>query len=357
MDILIFIFAVFALLGILDLITGSRFGLGPEFERGIQLIGSITLSMLGMLCLVPIISEVISPVILPLAEFLHLDPSVFPAMLLANDMGGAPLSTELALNSGIGSYNALVTSAMMGVTVSFTIPVALKLIEPEYQKDAMLGILCGVCTIPVGSIAGGLVAGIPLGQLLGNTVPVAVFAVMIAVGLIKAPTLSVRILTVFGKLVTALILAGLGLGLFQYLTGVTLLKGLSPVEEHFHVFFNVAFILAGVFPLIKVLSALLKKPLAVVSERIGINDIAALGLLTSLASAYPTFGMVRQMNRKGIIMNLAFSVSAAFVFGGHLAYTIMFDESMTLPVITAKLSAGFASLIVAHFVGRKEDKA
>ena len=86
---------------------------------------------------------------------------------------------------------------------------------------------------------------------------------------------------------------------------------------------------------------------------IGINDIAALGLLTSLASVYPVFGLVNRMNRKGIIMNMAFGVSAAFVFGGHLAYTIMFDASMTLPVIIAKLTAGFAALIVAHFVGRE----
>ncbi|MBQ4051756.1 MAG: ethanolamine utilization protein EutH [Oscillospiraceae bacterium] len=354
MDTLIFIFACFALLGIIDCIIGNRFGLGAEFERGIQILGAVTLSMLGMLCLVPVISDLISPVIVPLAEFLHLDPSVFPAMLLANDMGGAPLSTELAFDPLTGLYNGLVVSTMMGVTVSFTIPVALKIIDPEYHKDSMLGILCGVCTIPVGCIAGGLVAAMPFGTLIINCIPITVFAVIIAFGLVKAPDLSVKILTVFGKAVTALIMFGLGVGIFQYLTGIILLPTLSPVEEHFHIFFNVAFILAGVFPLIKVLSAILKKPLELISKLIGINDIAALGLLTSLASVYPTFGLIKDMNRKGIIMNMAFGVSAAFVFGGHLAYTIMYDASMTPAVIVGKLAAGFASLVVAHFVGKKD---
>ena len=108
MDILIFIFASFSLLGIVDCIIGNRFGLGGEFERGIQILGAVTLSMMGMLCLVPVISDVISPVVVPLAEFLHLDPSVFPAMLLANDMGGAPLSKELASYPLIGLYKGLV---------------------------------------------------------------------------------------------------------------------------------------------------------------------------------------------------------------------------------------------------------
>lgn len=354
MDTLIFIFACFALLGVIDCIIGNRLGLGAEFERGIHILGAVTLSMLGMLCLVPVISDLISPVIVPLAAFLHLDPSVFPAMLLANDMGGAPLSTTLAADPAVGLYNGLVVSAMLGVTVSFTIPVALKMIGPEFHKDSMLGILCGVCTIPVGCITGGLTAGLPFGTMIVNCIPVTVFAVIIAFGLVKAPELSVKILTVFGKAVTALIMFGLGVGIFQYLTGIVLMPTLSPVEEHFHIFFNVAFILAGVFPLIKVLSAILKKPLELVSKLIGINDMAALGLLTSLASVYPVFGLVDRMNRKGIVMNMAFGVSAAFVFGGHLAYTIMFDASMTLPVIVAKLSAGFAALVVAHFVGKEE---
>ena len=35
MDILIFIFASFSLLGIVDCIIGNRLGIGKEFERGI----------------------------------------------------------------------------------------------------------------------------------------------------------------------------------------------------------------------------------------------------------------------------------------------------------------------------------
>ncbi|MBQ4051758.1 MAG: ethanolamine utilization protein EutH, partial [Oscillospiraceae bacterium] len=118
--------------------------------------------------------------------------------------------------------------------------------------------------------------------------------------------------------------------------------------------FNLTFLLAGVFPFIKVLSTLLKKPLSALSKMIGINDMAALGLLTTLASSTPTFGLVEKMDRKGIVLNMAFAVSAAFVLGDHLAFTMMFDASFAPAMIVGKFAAGFAALAVAHFAaGRK----
>ena len=353
MEYLILVFAVFAVLGVIDAIFGNRFGLGAEFEKGIQLAGTLTLAMLGMLCLIPVLSKLLSPVILPAAEFLHLDPSVFSAMLIANDMGGAPLSAELAADKQMGLYNGLVTGSMMGVAVSFTIPAALKMIPKERHADSMLGILCGVCTIPVGCIAGGLAAGLPVLPLLINCIPVALFAAVIALGLIKAPDLSVKLLTYFGKGIYALIMVGLGLGLFQYLTGISILEGISPAEEHFAMLFHLTFLLSGVFPFIKVLSTVLKKPLAALSKVIGINDIASLGLLTTLASSTPTFGLVEKMDRRGTVLNMAFTVSAAFVLGDHLAFTVMFDASFAPAMIAGKFAAGIAALIVAHFAVKR----
>mgnify|MGYP002516412304 CR=1 FL=1 len=37
--------------------------------------------------------------------------------------------------------------------------------------------------------------------------------------------------------------------------------------------------------------------------------------------------IAEKMDRKGIVLNMAFAVSAAFVLGDHLAFTMMFDAS------------------------------
>ena len=54
-----------------------------------------------------------------------------------------------------------------------------------------------------------------------------------------------------------------------------------------------------------------------------------------------------KMNKKGVVVNAAFAVSAAFVFGGHLAFTMAFDASYVLPVIVGKLVSGACAIALA----------
>ena len=57
-----------------------------------------------------------------------------------------------------------------------------------------------------------------------------------------------------------------------------------------------------------------------------------------------------KMDQKGVMLNSAFAVSAAFTFAGHLAFTVAFDPSYLLPVIVGKITAGILSVIVAGIV-------
>ena len=47
------------------------------------------------------------------------------------------------------------------------------------------------------------------------------------------------------------------------------------------------------------------------------------------------------------MLNSAFSVSAAFVFGSHLAFTMSMNPDYVVSMIVGKLVAGIASLFVA----------
>lgn len=51
------------------------------------------------------------------------------------------------------------------------------------------------------------------------------------------------------------------------------------------------------------------------------------------------------MNPKGKLLNVAFAVSAAFVFGDHLGFTAGVNSEMIFPVIVGKLVAGITALI------------
>ena len=149
MNAITIIMVVFSMLGAADRIFGSRFGLGKEFERGFMLLGTMALSMIGMIVISPWIADILAPVFDIVQKTVGIDPSVIPASLFANDMGGAPLSVEVAHNSEVGLFNALVVSSMMGCTISFTIPFALGVVEKEHHSSMLLGFLCGIVTIPV----------------------------------------------------------------------------------------------------------------------------------------------------------------------------------------------------------------
>ena len=119
MNVISVVMLVFSVLGALDYITGNHFGIGKEFERGIMLLGTMTLSMVGMIVLAPTIAYFLSPVLTVIAQNTPFEPSVIAGSLLANDMGGAPLAMELAKTEISGYFNGLVVGATMGATIRY----------------------------------------------------------------------------------------------------------------------------------------------------------------------------------------------------------------------------------------------
>ena len=353
-EILIYIMAVFAAVGALDRIFGNKLGLGQEFENGILAMGSLAVAMLGVICLAPVLANVLKPVVVPVYSFLGADPAMFAGTLLACDMGGAPLAMELTDDVQAAYLGGVITGSMLGVTIVFTIPVALGILTPEDRPALAKGVLCGLVTIPVGVLVGGLVAGIPLVKVLSNLIPVVIIAALIALGLWKAEKAMIKGFTIFGKGVLALITAGLAAAIVQSLTGIVLIPGLASLEEGFLTVGAIAIVLAGAFPLVLVVTKVLKKPLMKMGKLFHINETAAAGLIATLANSIATFGMVKDMDHRGKVVNIAFAVSAAFVFGDHLGFTAGFAPEMLPAMILGKLAGGISAVAVALLLTRKE---
>ncbi len=353
MNLLTIIMLIFSVLGAIDRILGNRFGMGKEFEKAFMLLGAMALSMIGMIVVSPFIAEIMKPVSVFFSNVLHIDSSIIPASLFANDMGGASLAVEMAANEKTGLYNALVVSSMMGCTISYTIPFSLGVVKKEQHKELLLGLLCGIVTIPIGCIISGVICKIPFGSLLLNLLPIVIFSGIITLGLVRFPELCVKIFKVFGIFITSIITIGLTLGIIRFLTGFEIIKGLATIEEGAAICINAAVVLSGAFPLMFILSKVLAKPLKVIGERIGVNENSIVGLVSNLASSTTVFGMMEKMDKKGVLLNSAFSVSGAFVLGGHLAFTMAFDKAYVVPVIAGKLVAGVLAILLANIIFNK----
>ena len=86
---------------------------------------------------------------------------------------------------------------------------------------------------------------------------------------------------------------------------------------------------------------------------LGMNDVSAAGMVATLANNIPMFQMMHDMDRRGKVLNVAFAVSAAFVFGDHLGFTAGFDATMIFPMIVGKLISGITAVAVAMLITRK----
>ena len=350
------IMLVFSMIGAFDRIIGNKLGLSKEFEKGFMLLGNMSLSMIGMIIISPLIADSLSPVFDFVLEVLHVDPSIIPASLFANDMGGAPLSKEIASDESVGMFNALVVSSMMGCTVSFTIPYALGIVEKRMHKSVFLGFLCGIVTIPVGCIAAGLLTNIGLKAFAINLLPLVLLSGIIAVGLILCPSVCVKIFSVFGIIIKTLITVGLALGIFRFLSGKELISGLATIEEGAAVCLNAAIVMTGAFPLMNIISRLIASPLKALGARIGVNSSSALGIVSSLATSMTTFEMMKDMDEKGVVINSAFAVSGAFTFAGHLAFTLAFDPAYIMPMIVGKIVAGFTAILLSILIYKMQTR-
>lgn len=349
-EIIIYIMVLFMIIGAIDKCFGNRFGYGEKFEEGIMAMGALALAMVGVISLAPVLAKILRPIISPAYTMLGADPAMFATTLLANDMGGYPLAMELALSPEAGKFAGLILGAMMGPTLVFTIPVALGIIEKEDRPYLAKGILAGMITIPIGCLAGGLTAGFPLELVVSNILPIIIFSALISLGLWKIPEKMTNGFTVFGKGVVIVITIGLAASIIETLTGIVVIPGMAPITDGIEIVGSIAITLAGAFPLVLFLTRVLNKPLTKLGEALGMNEKAAAGLIATLANNIPMFGLMKDMDKRGKIINVAFAVSGAFVFGDHLGFTAGVDSQMIFPMVVGKLVGGITAVILAKFM-------
>lgn len=347
MQIVSIIMACFGVLGAIDYLIGNKFGIGKEFDRAFKLLGTMALTMVGMIVLAPTIGHYLSPAFDAISNVIPIDPSVIAGSFLANDMGGWPLAKELATTQGGAILNGLVISSMLGATISFTLPFVLTTVKKERHPLVVLGLLCGICVIPVGVLVSALILGLSMSEILMSVLPLLIICIVLALLLWFFPKFCLKAFTIFGHVMRVIIIFGLVVGIFEAMTGWDIIPHNDPVMDGVSVIFNATCFMTGAFTLINILSRLLKRPLELLGGKIGINATSAMGFIGSLATNVTTFANADKMDDKGLVLNSAFAVSASWALCGHLAYTMSTIPDALPAVIVGKLLSGIAALVVA----------
>lgn len=352
-QILMIILAIGAVVGGIDRIFGNRLGYGKKFEEGFELLGPIALSMAGMICVSPVLAEVLGKVVIPFYEWIGVDPAMFGS-LLAIDMGGYQLAKELAADGLIGSYAGIVAAATFGCTVVFTIPVGMGMIAREDRRFFARGIMYGLITMPVGLLIGGVIVGISPVTCLHQNLPVFVLALLLLLGLWKIPDQMIRDFCIFAEGIRIVITIGLILAAVEYMCGWNPVKGMAPLEDAMNVVASIGIVMLGSLPAAEFLQRVLRKPFTRIGNRLGMKAESMASLLVGAVSVIPAISMYGDMDEKGKVACGAFLVCGASLLAAHMGFVVSTEPELLGALFGGKLSGGAAALVLTLAMCRKK---
>lgn len=352
---LMLIMAAGVLLGGIDKIRGNKHGYGAKFEEGFLFLGPTALSMAGMICLAPVLAEVLGRAVIPFYQAIGVDPAMFGS-LLAIDMGGYQLAKELAADPLLGSYAGIVVAAIFGCTIVFTIPVGMGMIKKEEQALFARGIMYGLVTMPVGLFVGGMAAGISFAACVHQNLPIFALALLLLAGLWKIPEKMVRGFCVFAEGIRVVITVGLILAAVEYMCGKNPVRGMAPLTEAMSVVSSIGIVMLGSLPAAEFLQRVLKKPFTRLGRRLGMKPESMTGLLVGSVSVIPAISMFQNMDEKGKVANAAFMVSAASLLAAHTGFTVSTEPQLLGALFAGKLSGAAAAFVLTLCLYRGSSK-
>ena len=350
-QVLMIVIAVGAVLGGVDRICGNRLGLGAQFEKGFMLLGPMALSMAGMICLAPVLADVLGRTAAPFFQLAGIDPAMLGS-LLAIDMGGYQLAKELAADPHIGSYAGLVVSSIFGCTLVFTIPVGMGLVSPNDRPLLARGIMLGLATMPVGLVTGGLLCGLSLPVCLHQNLPIFLLALLLLLGLWKIPEPMVKSFCLLAAGIKVMVTLGLMLGVVEFLTGWNPIPGMAPIGEAMATVSSISIVMLGSLPMAELLGRALERPFTLLGGRLGIKAQGLTGMLVSLVTPLPTLAMYTDMDDRGKVAAGAFLVSGASLLAAHMGFIVSTEPAMLVPMMVGKLSGALAAAALALWVWR-----
>lgn len=377
-DVIIYIIMFCAVLGAFAAIKNAETGLGRQFMEGFYVIGHVFIPCAGIMASIPYLSKFISTVIGPWLNNFGIDSSVAATSLIAVDMGGYQLADVLA-ETRESWIIATVIGYFLGPTLTFLIPVGLSLIPKKDYKYMALGVMAGILSIPVGVLVACVIIAIskpqiremvstnaeslyPLmlsfSEVFITLIPLIIFVVLLAIGLRFFPNQMIKGFLFYGKFLDVGIKLVLVFSIVEYFTGFFTNVfggwGFDPIiadeEDVFRALEVAGFIgimLAGSFPMIYLLRNIFAKPLQKLAKAMGMQTVGSTGLVASIANTLAMFRMVKDMPAKDKVINIAFSVCIATVFGDHLSFTANFQPNLIVPIMLSKIIAALFSIYLA----------
>lgn len=343
------ILGIFAIIGGIDYLIGNKYGLGERFEKALMLIGPMALSIIGIMCMVPILSAGMNLTLVPLLGKMGIDPAILGG-LIPIDWGGYFLSQDLAADAKMAYFGGIIIAGTFGTAICFVIPLGVRVLGDRKREAFAKGILEGLCIVPVAIIVSGLAAGFSFGTVLKNGAPVIILSILLLIGIAVNLPLMVRIFMIFAKILRAIGAIGMTAGAFQQLTGTALIPGLKPIAESLKTVSGIGVHMMGCLPMEYVLTRLLKKPLGSLAAKLEMKEDSLSNLLTVLVSGTSGVIALQECDERGIEMNGAYQVCSTSGISAQLSFVMANCPEILTPFLISKLGGAVLATVFAVFM-------
>ena len=183
--------------------------------------------------------------------------------------------------------------------------------------------------------------GLPVRQLFFNMIPVLVLCVVLIAAFVLVPELTMKIMIFIGNAIRIFSFFLFGVAVF----GIFMPKyAVALIEEMLFMVLRMVIAACGGLVLSQVALKRLQKPIQRIGAILGINEEAVVGLFLSFIQSLAMLPLFSKMDKRGKVLNAAFSVAGAYVVGGQmtLVASLIPGNWVTAYMISKVLSGGLA---------------
>ena len=192
-------------------------------------------------------------------------------------------------------------------------------------------------------------------NLLINLLPIIILCVILVIALYVSYDKTIFVLTLFGYLIRIISILLFGMVVLQLFFDTLPFTTTALISDAMVIVLRMCIVVCGSMILSDLIIKRFSRMIFMIGQKLGVNSASVIGLLLSLGTSIAMIPLFSQMDRKGKMMNAAFSVSGAYVLGGQLGFiSSVVDGNGVIIYMISKIIAGLLAIVFVLIFYREE---
>lgn len=187
-------------------------------------------------------------------------------------------------------------------------------------------------------------------NLLINLLPIIILCVILVIALYVSYDKTIFVLTLFGYLIRIISILLFGMVVLQLFFDTLPFTTTALISDAMVIVLRMCIVVCGSMILSDLIIKRFSRMIFMIGQKLGVNSASVMGLLLSLGTSIAMIPLFSQMDRKGKMMNAAFSVR-----GGQLGFiSSVVDGNGVIIYMISKIIAGLLAIVFVLIFYREE---